>query len=102
MELNYQYKKLMQIALAYESCSSWENTPLGRNELLDMMHRLDGYRHGRPYDIDGWFKATFGIMATIEWLTEPWQFGRVLKKLVETTPEEVKTKVERTLGFFAA
>jgi len=104
MELNYQYKKLMQIAMAYESCSSWENTPLdvGRNELLETMHGLVGYRCGRPHNIDEWFELTFGIKANIEWLTEPWQFGRVLKKLVETTPEEVKTKVERSLGFFAA
>lgn len=104
MELNYKYKKLMQIALACETCSSWEDTPLdvGRNELLEMMHGLVGYRGGRRYDINDWFSSTFGIITTIEWLTEPWQFGRVLKKLVETTPEDVKTKVERTLGFFAA
>ena len=104
MELNYKYKKLWQIATAYESCPSWENTPLNvtRNELLEMMHELEGYRGNRSYDIDEWFKSTFGILAGIEWLTEPWQFGRVLRKLVDTTPEEVKTKVERTLGFFTA
>lgn len=106
MELNYKYKKLWQIAAAYETCSSWEDTPLdleiGRNELLETMHGLVGYRHGRPYNIDEWFEATFGIKANIEWLTEPWQFGRVLRKLIDTTPEEVKTRVERTLGFFTA
>ena len=70
-----------------------------REQILQAMHAVYGYCYGRKFKIDTWFRKSYSISDTIEWLSDIWQFRIVIERLLRETPEDVKCLPKNYLGF---